>query len=70
MDPVMAGRIGDALLDLFIGAFCLLLAFRKVGKKPSVSEAYDAWFAKFGQFFKWGGYLLIFLALIRLVTGH
>jgi hypothetical protein len=63
------GALINAAIPFFVGIYCLLVGFRVVGKKPGEDPKFDAWFARFGIFFKIAGPILMALAVFYLAIG-
>jgi hypothetical protein len=58
VDPNITGAIVDGAIPLLGGAYCTLLAFRVVGKKPGQDARYDDWHRRWGSKFRVLGPLL------------
>ena len=69
MNAQLMGMLIDCAIPILAGAYCTLLGFRWVGKKPGESEKYDAWYARFGRWFKFIGPLLVVITLVRLLLS-
>jgi len=68
-DQPSAGEIINNAIGIVIGIYVTLIGFRVIGiPGKQTNEARDAWFARWGKFFRIAGPLMIVIA--SLITLH